>query len=180
MADLNFVPLSSVFYTEPYNNIRRNKIICFDRILYKNTKFTSMTYDKKTEILLKLEKGCWSSCDNDYDKYHDICFNVAMNLDPESLVHSEFLIDKVLGGDIQLDMVGGLSSRDLCPEKYLKYQENFDKRSSVKESQKTSKLYRCFKCKKNQCSIERNYCRSGDESIPLTITCQFCNNSWNG
>ena len=204
---LDFIPLASCFYTSDYIGLRRSKILCFSKILYQNKEFKNWPYKKQSLLLQQLELSCWnmvfdltkntSSRENDkidfhqnyhdfhqnyhdiHQNYHDICFNVATNLDKNSVVDSSYLINRLISGEINPINVGKLSSQELCPEKYIEICNKLNKRSSVKETRKTTELYKCSKCKKNQCSLETIWCRAADEMQPMRATCLFCNNSFN-
>lgn len=145
-------------------------------------------------IVKKLEQGClnrsvdkcrvynirgvWSE-PKFVDLYHNICYKLAANLDENSSINSNYIKKKIINSEIDLYQVANLSSKDICPKKYEKIDKKIDQRNNLERKIKFSELYRCSRCKRNQCTTERRYARSADEGIDLTIICLFCGHSWN-
>jgi len=194
MLNLNIIPLKKRLYTNKnYNSIRRNKLLLLGDTLNKYDKFRDMPYNYKHDLICVMESSCYNAAiDKIQDLikawanpifenlYHHICFNVLTNLDFESEVNSRYLGDSILNGDIAAESVGKLSSRELCPEKYIEYDKNINKRSNSITAAKTTELYKCYKCKRNQCTLENVINRSIDEGTSLIVHCMFCGNSWGG
>jgi hypothetical protein len=111
--------------------------------------------------------------------YNSICYKIASNIDPNSIVKSNFILDKIINNNIDLDNIASMSSRTLCPERYVEIDEKINKRNNLEIKIKYSELYKCKRCKKNQTTTERRYARSLDEGVDLTIICHFCGNKWN-
>jgi DNA-directed RNA polymerase subunit M/transcription elongation factor TFIIS len=144
-------------------------------------------------IVTKLEKGClnraieksrtydircvWSE-PKFVDLYHNICYKLSSNLDSNSCVKSDYIRKKIIGNTVDLSNVANLSSKDLCPKKYEKIDQKIDKRNNLERKIKFSEMYKCSKCKRNQCTTERRYARAIDEGVDLTIHCVFCGHSW--
>jgi hypothetical protein len=192
----NSIPLNMDYYNDDkYNKLRRCKLIMFSHCLGEKTIFdkSNNTTYTKDYIIKYLEKGCLNRaitkakefdirCIWDNDKfifiYHSVCYKVACNIDNESSVKSDYILKKILNDDIELIEIAKLNSKQLCPEKYIKTDEKFNKRNNVELKIKYSEMYRCRKCKKNQTTTSRRYARSLDEGVDLTITCCYCNYSW--
>ena len=148
----------------------------------------------KEQIVKYLERGClnraiekaktynircvWTN-EKFINLYHSICYKVACNIDPESSVKSDYIIKKIINNEVNLNQVANMTSKELCPKKYEVYDEKINKRTNLERKIKYSELYRCRKCKRNQTTTERRYCRSLDEGVDLTINCVFCGHSWN-
>lgn len=159
---------------------------CINQYLYPKI-FT------KEYIVKKLEKGClnraiyksrvhnircvWSE-PKFVNLYHNICYKLASNLDVESCVNSESIKTRILNNEVELQDVANMSSKELCPKKYEKIDQKINKRNNLERKIKFSELYKCRKCKRNQCTTERRYARSLDEGTDLTIHCLFCGNKW--
>ena len=111
--------------------------------------------------------------------YHDICYKTSINLDSSSCIHSEYIKNKIIYNNINLLDIGGMTSKELCPEKYIKIDIKLAQMTNTERKIKYSELYHCRKCKKNQCVTERRYARSLDEGVDLTVNCIFCGHSWN-
>lgn len=112
--------------------------------------------------------------------YHSVCYKVASNLDIKSVVNSTYIKDKILTQSLKVSEVANMSSKELCPVKYEKIDRKISKRTNLERKIKFSELYRCRKCKRNQCTTERRYNRSLDEGVNLMIHCGFCGHSWCG
>jgi DNA-directed RNA polymerase subunit M/transcription elongation factor TFIIS len=186
-----------------YYEVIKNRRVLTDRILYNlgighysNTQINRYLYDKqftKEYVVRKLEKGClnraiqksrvhnircvWSE-PKFVDLYHSICYKLASNLDVDSCIKSGAIKEKIINGDVELQEVANMSSKTLCPKKYEKIDQKINKRTNLERKIKFSELYKCRKCKRNQCTTERRYARSLDEGTDLTIHCLFCGHSW--
>jgi len=194
MDPTNFVPLRFYFYTNSnYNNIRRKKLLVFGSIMKKYNKFSILKYEKQNEIIRDIEISCYNtvidkSCEYDIciswnnerfeNLYHSICYNVCMNLDYETDVGSKYLAESILNKKISSKEVGKLSSKLMCPQKYIAIDKKIGEISNIESKVKTTELYRCYKCKKNQCTLESVQTRSLDEGMSVKVTCQYCGNSW--
>lgn len=149
----------------------------------------------KEYIVKNLERGCLNRTivkSNDYNirgvwsnpkfvsLYHDICYKIASNLDVTSVINSDYITKKILKNEVNINMVANMSSKELCPKKYEKIDMKINQRTNLERKIKYSELYRCRKCKRNQCTTERRYNRSLDEGVNLTIICLFCGHEWCG
>lgn len=112
--------------------------------------------------------------------YNDICYKIATNIDPQSSIKSNFIRNKLLTGEIKAYKVAKMTSKELCPVKYLKIDQKIHQRNNLQQNHKYSTLYKCKKCKRRQCKTERRYNRSLDEGVNLTIVCTFCHYEWCG
>lgn len=182
---LNILQKKNRSHTEELVNIRDN--IC--SYLFEHI---PIAY-KKDQIVYRIEKSClnttlkkanassikciWDN-NNFVNLYNSICYKVSVNIDPESPVNSN-IIKKIHDVSININEIADLSSKDFCPDKYKAYTKKIDIIISMEKKQKFSELYRCNKCKKNQCTTERRYNRSLDEGVNLIINCLFCGNKWN-
>lgn len=185
---LNTFPIPVEYY-EKYRRqlLRVKKMVMFADILNKG-EFEKKPYAEKVTIVSQIEEGCYMQAYKEaiskfvavywddvemQDIYHYKCFNVASNLD------CAYLRDKLLKGEIQPGALGGLSSLEMNPAIYECIQEQIRKRTNVASTAiRTSSLYRCNKCKKAQCRLDKRQNRSADEGYNLTVTCLYCNNSW--
>lgn len=151
-------------------------------------------YNTKEYIAERLERGCFNRsvekaktynvrCVWDNEKfvnlYHSICYKVASNIDTTSSIKSDYIRNKILNNDVYIPSIANMTSKQLCPKKYEVIDAKMNKRTNLERKIKYSELYRCRKCKRNQCTTERRYARSLDEGVDLTINCMFCHHSWN-
>ena len=202
----NAIPLDIKYYDEPYNAVRRCKLIMFAECLGNNKLYKQelehavfndeqMTDLFKKDIIKYLERGClnraikmakkhnirgvWS--DNKFvNLYHCICYKTAINIDKKSSVSSDYILKKICNKEVNPKDVANMTSKELCPKKYEKIDTKLNKRTNIEIKTKFSNLYQCKKCKRKQTITERRYNRSLDEGVNLTIRCLFCGNSWGG
>ena len=171
-------------------NIERGIIQIINSYLYRTVNSVSI----REHIAQNLEKGCLTRSINKsraynirciwseskfVDLYHTICYNLAVNLDSQSCINSDYIKNKILNNDVDLQNVANMKSKELCPKKYEKIEKKINQRNNLERKIKYSELYKCRKCKRNQCTTERRYARSIDEGVDLTVTCVFCSHSWN-
>lgn len=195
----NTIPLNIKFYeNENYNNNRRLKLILFGECLGKTKIFNNkglLEILDKEHIIKYLERGClnraierakiynirciWSN-DKFINLYHSICYKIAVNIDKNSCINSNYILNKILNNEVDPLQIANMSSKDLCPKKYEKIEEKMQKRNNLERKIKFSEMYTCRKCKRKQTTTERCYNRSLDEGVNLTIRCLFCGNSWGG
>ena len=132
----------------------------------------ALTQSKKFNI-----RSIWSN-DAFVDLYNEICYKLAVNLDVDSPVKSTYLINLILNNDIKAIDAANLTSREMCPKLLEKLENKIKLRTNLERKIKYSELYRCKKCKRNQCTTERLYNRGLDEGVSLMISCGYCGNSW--
>jgi DNA-directed RNA polymerase subunit M/transcription elongation factor TFIIS len=177
---------------------RKKKIIAKYLASFKNTNdilgYIFEHIKTRENITLQIESSCYNktiklanknnitvdwACVLFVNIYNIICYKIASNIDPNSIVNSNFILDKIINDNIDLDNIASMPSRTLCPERYIEIDEKINKRNNLEIKIKFSELYKCKRCKKNQTTTERRYARSLDEGVDLTITCHFCGNKWN-
>lgn len=182
-----------IFYTDEYNSYRRIKVIILGDILGRASEFKSMDYDKQTEIIRVIEQGCYEKAceqilnfeqDADWKNlmfvkiYNYICGNLFQNIDPNSEIRSEYLINKILNNEVELTKLGIMSSDDMCPEKSIEIKKKIQKRANIKFSKKICTQDTCHKCKRKEYVVERMHTRGLDESDEHRATCTFCQHTW--
>jgi DNA-directed RNA polymerase subunit M/transcription elongation factor TFIIS len=189
----NSVPLDVYFYKHKnYTDLRRAKLMLFGDCLHEVEKFATLSIFDKNMLLKDLERGCygatrkkgnkkgisisWDSDDFTY-LYHDICYKVASNINPNSTVGSKYLTDLILDGSVEPKNVASMTSQDMCPEQYTCIMEKI-KLMNEGVKVKTSKLYYCSKCKRNETILSNCTDRGGDENTSLIIFCVFCGFRW--
>jgi DNA-directed RNA polymerase subunit M/transcription elongation factor TFIIS len=180
-------------YKDPYNTIRRAKIILFDLCLNQYPKYIDMKYDDKIQLLQKLERSCYnttidkaiemcimSSWDVEVfcDLYHSICYKVSSNIDCKSFAENAILGIQLLEGKIDIKELPKMSSQELCPSKYVDIKKKIEISKSIVSTVKTTTMYTCKRCKKNMCTLENAFLRSIDEGVDVRVICQSCNLRW--
>jgi len=185
-------PLNAEFYKHPYNEIRILKLLLLSDVLSNNEKFENLDIKDKNLIIKKIENSCYKytifqSKKNNIilswdeilfeDLYHMTCYKIISNLNEEFILDSNFS-NKIFDRKIDLDNIAFLSSREIFPEKYIKIDQNIEKRKNVKQTINTSRMYKCGRCGKNETVLESLQMRSLDEGNSIFAICVDCGKKW--
>ena len=127
-----------------------------------------------------IDKLIYKSWDNEkfIYLYQLSCNKITKNLDQQSEVKSDYLINQILDKKININTIASLSSDNLCPDKSINIKNNLKLRNEQKLNYKTSTLYKCKNCGKKEVKIQEYQGRSLDEGSNLSLTCNFCNYNW--
>ena len=181
-------------YEYPYNNLRRCKIMLFGDVLWNFELFHTMQYKTQIKFLKKIEKSCFNysvdradeeniiaSWDNDLFSsiYDSSCYKISANIEPNCLVDNKEFAEKILNGSISIKTLPKLNSHDIFPKKYSSILSRIESSKNIKMTIKTTTMYKCGKCYKNQCTVKNLYNRSTDEGVNLRVTCVNCGFSFN-
>ena len=74
-----------------------------------------------------------------------------------------------------------MKPENIYPDKWREVIESYIKKTEhayEKQAMAMTDLFKCMKCKKNQCSYTELQTRGGDESMTIFIRCVNCGNSW--
>lgn len=110
--------------------------------------------------------------------YRTRIVRITKNLDVDSEVGDEHLATSLLSGLIQPSTISKLENKDLSPSRNDKMLETLNLRLNQTSTVKTSSLYRCRQCKRNETTVKIIQMRSLDEPSTLVIQCQFCHYKW--
>lgn len=167
-----------------------------------NDKFRSPVVDKINTIICdhtissNIEKGIYNfiidfSKENNinrkwsnkvfYNLYYSKVRSIYINLDKDSYVKNNYLIDKVKNNDIKPEEVSKLSVYDMYPDNWKKMIDIKSKRDKIKYELKPEAMterYKCRKCDGRKCSYYEMQTRSADEPMTQFFTCLDCNNRW--
>ena len=95
--------------------------------------------------------------------------------------NAEQVINKIKYGVWEPDKIVTMTPQDLYPEIYedifLKNKKLMDKYSEEKKAQ-GSTIFRCAKCRQNNCIYYQYQTRSADEPMTTFVTCLNCDNRW--
>jgi DNA-directed RNA polymerase subunit M/transcription elongation factor TFIIS len=183
----------NIYYIEPYTQLRRAKILILSDILRKYKEFNNISIENQHKIFQIIENSCYNSAiekAEDFneisnfnnlifcDIYNDICGNLFSNLDINSLVKSNYLINKILNNEINYINLGNLTSQDMCPEKYTELLKLIQLKNNIQHTIKYSNIDKCRKCGESKCGMQRMQTRSLDEGTCYRYTCLNCGNTW--
>ena len=166
LRDLFDMKLLTIKRSECENMIKNIEFSCYEKTITVADKWNIHTNWDNNEFV---------------ELYHQMCFNTASLLSCElNGNRAKELQKKIISGEIETSCVGFISCEEFFPELYEKHREKFNQVTNISTNIKTSELYTCYRCKRNQTVVEKNPCRAADEQIPLRITCVFCGNKWSG
>lgn len=181
-----YIPVE-LYTDKSYNNLRRSILLLLADILETYTE--DLPFDKKSNIIISIEKSVYNKVvnKNQYKKiwcpsfeyqYRLYVNKITKNLDTTSEVKSNYLIDKIINDEIDIDNISDLNSDALCPEKNDLFIKRLHTRLNQKINTKTSSLYTCKNCKKKEVIIKEIQIRRIDEATSVSATCVFCNYNW--
>lgn len=188
-------PLITKYYIKPYNRYRRAKLIMFIYVLEQHTEFCNLPTEEQYLLVENLERSClnytldkakeynnpikWNN-ETFQNIYTTICAKISSNIDQTNNVQNTFLTSAILNKTVNIKELPRMTSQDLYPEKYKSVLIKLEASKNVKQTIKTSAMYKCKRCHKSECTIENRYNRSLDEGVNLTINCVACGHEWNG
>ncbi len=190
---LKFTIPIDLYNDKEYNKYRRSIILLIAKILEQHSKFKEKHNEIQSNIIINLELSCYNetlnkaddlliyqSWDNEkfYYLYHLFCNKITKNLDIESEVGSDYLINKIINNELDITKIAHLTSDELCPDKSKNIKDTLNMRNNQQLNYKTSTLYRCRNCGKKEVKIQEYQGRSLDEGSNLSLTCNFCNYNW--
>lgn len=181
-----------------YNNIeyninRRLIILLIASILEENKEFKQKNKEEQDHIIINIELSCYNSTIKKSNElliyinwnnskftylYQLFCNKITKNIDTNSEVNDNYLINKIINNDINVLNIAELTSDELCPIKSDNIKQNLLIRNNQKLSYKTSTLYTCKNCSKRSVIIREFQSKSLDEGSNLSLTCTFCNYHW--
>ena len=187
----NSIILPLTYFKHPYNKYRVSKLLLFSDILNIERKHSDRDI---LNITIDIENSCYLATCKQLEElnqsiewnskymqntYNYICGNIAQNLDPQSSISSNYLLDKIYTKNIDLSRIAFMTSEELCPEKTIDLRANLAQRNDITYSTKLSTMFKCGKCKRNECSLDRRHTRGLDEGTNYRATCMFCKHTWN-
>ena len=106
---------------------------------------------------------------------------IFANLNIQSHVCNNVLLQKVNDGDIPAHSVAAMNDREMFPEKWKGMIEDKIKRDNNMYKENLAAAtdeFKCYKCKKRQCTYYQMQTRSADEPMTTFVTCLNCGNNW--
>ena len=106
---------------------------------------------------------------------------IFANLNIQSHVCNKVLLQKVNDGDIPAHSVAAMNDREMFPEKWKGMIEDKIKRDNNMYKENLAAAtdeFKCYKCKKRQCTYYQMQTRSADEPMTTFVTCLNCGNNW--
>ena len=148
-----------------------DKLINLEKGIYNNTIRTA----KRLRIVRKWDNN------NFVLLYLNTYQTLMRNLNPESSIGNDYLLDKIKNGDIAAHKVAFMNAREMFPEKWKTLVEEKIKRDNNMYKENLASAtdeFKCYKCKKRQCTYYQLQTRSADEPMTTFVTCLNCGNNW--
>jgi DNA-directed RNA polymerase subunit M/transcription elongation factor TFIIS len=161
----------------------------------KSPHWARLDAERQASVIRKIERSCHNdaviTCERDgidrrfgtgnspfIMRYQANCYRIISNLDSDSSVRSDYLINKICNGEIDLDNIVTLSSYDLYPNASQAERDEINTRKEQKVEQKVSRRYTCKRCGKDETTSIEYAPRSADELTSRSIKCVNCNKVW--
>jgi len=182
-----------IYNDKEYNINRRLIILLIASLLEEHKDFKKKDKNIQDEIIINIELSCYNTTVKKSNElliyiswnntkftylYQLFCNKITKNIDINSEVNDNYLVNKIINDEINILTIAELHSDELCPIKSNNIKQNLKLRNSQKLNYKTSTLYSCRNCKKRKVQIREYQGRSLDEGSNLSLTCVFCNFHW--
>jgi DNA-directed RNA polymerase subunit M/transcription elongation factor TFIIS len=184
------------YINKNYNDIRRSKLKLIYTIFNQDMRFrNNITWKEQVAIGEAIEKCFYrevieksdiSNIRKDWGNrsfltmYNSISYKVICNLDKKSLVGSQYLLNEILDGKINLGNITKMTPYELSPASNAKLIKEIESISQYESKKRYSTLHQCGNCKKYTCVTENRYNRGLDEGSNLIIICVTCGHTCNG
>jgi DNA-directed RNA polymerase subunit M/transcription elongation factor TFIIS len=135
-------------------------------------------------ILFADEKGFVKKWENPVfrNSYIHRCISVFTNVDSNSYIKNDKLIERIKLGDIKAYHVGAMRPHELYPEHWADIKEQKEKKDKMAYEIRTEHtvkgMYKCGKCKHDTITYYEVQTRSADEPMTLFCRCTNCGNRW--
>lgn len=164
-----------------------------DNTCRKYADWLALHVEQREAFTRRIERSCFSltinECTRDgidrnfqnikfIQRYSTNCSRVISNLDTGGSVASEYLVSKIVTGEIASENIADLSCAELCPSAGRLERETIAKHQDQKIEPKVSRKYTCRKCGANK-TVPINYQgRAADEADTWARNCIECGFIW--
>ena len=166
-------------------DIRRNKmvekfnVLLNDKTLSKNIEKSIYNYvidtAKERNIMRKWNNIIFLNL------YINKIISVYSNLDGNSYIQNNYLLNEILKNNIDSGKIANLSVYNIFPDNWKALLNEKSKRDELKYKLKPEAMtdqFKCRKCYSRSCSYYEVQTRSADEPMTQFITCLNCKNRW--
>jgi len=156
-----------------------------------------MLFDGEYRIAKNLELSCYNATIKYAEKkgfikkwdnpvfrniYRQQIIRVFTNLDPNSYIKNDKLIEKIKSGEINPYKICDLTPQEMFPEHWTEIMEQKEKKDKIAFEIRTENtvkgVYTCGKCKNDRITYYQLQTRSADEAITTFFICNKCSNKW--
>jgi len=113
--------------------------------------------------------------------YVEISRKIIDNLNPNSYIKNDYLLNAVKKGNIKPNELVNLSPQELFPSKWKELMDKKQMQDELKynvKEQATTDEYQCGRCRARECTYFELQTRSADEPMTTYITCKPCGHRW--
>jgi len=174
----------STKYSNNSDEIRIKTVIKFNNIL-NNLKLSKIIEKSIYNYVIDVSKNknilrLWS--DNVFKQlYINKCISIYSNLNNDSYIKNNYLLNNILEGKINPNNIANLSVYDIFPDNWKDLMDKKSKVDEIKYKLKPEAMtdqFKCRKCFSRSCSYYEVQTRSADEPMTQFITCLDCKNRW--
>lgn len=167
--------------TDPIRNKITHKFNIIINDLSLSRKFEQSIYNYVIDLSIK--NNIIRSWENDIFKnmYYIKMLSFYNNINPKSYVNNINFISRIKSKEITPQNITKLHLYDIHPDSWKDLINKKLKSDKIKNELKPkamTNLYKCGRCKNNECSYYEVQTRSADEPMTQFITCLKCNNRW--
>jgi DNA-directed RNA polymerase subunit M/transcription elongation factor TFIIS len=164
-----------------------------DAICAESSVWTTLTNADRATFARRIERGCFevvieecTICGIDrlftdkkfVSRYSTTCAKIMANLNTRGAVQSDYLISRIISGEIDPYDIAKMDSYRLCPQASEKERKIIQLRREQKGVMKVSRAHVCSKCGGNATIIQEYQARAGDEGSTHSIKCVICEHVW--
>jgi transcription elongation factor S-II len=113
--------------------------------------------------------------------YKNVARRIIGNLLPNSYVGNTHLYERLINGELDLDMLKTMTIQDMNPGLYKDlYDRQLLREKAQLEGSKAlvTDMFQCKRCKKRECTYYQLQTRSADEPMTIFINCLNCGKRW--
>lgn len=164
----------------------RNKLVC---LLQEELKLSEIEakdleigiFNASIDYANSLKIPTSWSCDLFAETYLNIAMSIYANLDKNSYVKNEKLMDRLKNREFLPHKLPYMSCEEIFPEIWKDILEKLERKIKgayeIKQVSMTDQI-KCGKCKNNKVTYYELQTRSGDEAITQYFNCICCGHKW--
>ena len=120
---------------------------------------------------------------NNLKDYKDEIYNhklndIINNLDQNSDIKNDYLLNAVKSNDIDINNIVNLKPNNLFPKKWKEIIDKLNWLEYKKKNMATTDIFLCKKCGHRKCTFYQLQTRSADEPMTTFVNCLVCGSSW--
>jgi DNA-directed RNA polymerase subunit M/transcription elongation factor TFIIS len=172
---------------EPPKNAKKVIMTLIDEILESSVNDSEERYDKAVKYSEKIVACGYNRlmkkyniatvkellhCDSVFSDYQEMFEKVTMVLNETDALR------KLRKKHIKVDDLFDNPTDFFAPEANKEIRDEIEERLKVKIEHKTSKMYTCPRCGKNEAVVTEKQIARGDEPATVKVECILCSNKW--